>query len=103
MLLAERWASCGERVCLPFRVLDFLAAGPITAMLAGLGDGTTTGAVIGALVGVGIPEFEAKRYERRLKAGLALVVHCANSDEVERARKILEKNGSAEIGTAHEA
>ena len=40
----------------------FLAAGPITAMLAGLGAGTTTGAVIGALVGIGIPEFEAKRY-----------------------------------------
>jgi hypothetical protein len=82
----------------------FLAAGPITAMLAGLGAGTTTGAVIGALVGIGIPEFEAKRYEQRLKAGLALVtVHCENSDEAERAKKILEQNGSAEIGTAHEA
>ena len=82
----------------------FLAAGPVTAMLAGLGPGTTTGAVIGALVGVGIPEFEAKRYEHRLKAGLTLVaVHCENSDEVERAKTILEQSRSAEIGTVREA
>jgi hypothetical protein len=39
-----------------------LAAGPIRAMLARLGAGSTE-AVIGALVGIGIPEFEAKRYE----------------------------------------
>jgi hypothetical protein len=66
----------------------FLAAGPITAMLAGLGDGTTTGAVISVLVGIGIPEFHAKRYEHRLKAGLTLVaVHCENPDEVEPARQ----------------
>jgi hypothetical protein len=73
-------------------------------MLAGLGAGSTTGAVIGALVGIGISEFEAKRYAHRFKAGLALAaVHCENPDEVERAKKILEQNGSAEIGTAREA
>jgi hypothetical protein len=66
----------------------FLAAWPITAMHAGLGAGTTTGAVISALVGIGIPEFDAKQYEHRLKAGLTLgAVHCENSAEIEPAKQ----------------
>ena len=41
--------------------------------------------MLGALVGMGIPEYEAKRYEGRiLKGGLLLSVH---SDDSEWARK----------------
>jgi uncharacterized protein YcfJ len=36
---------------------------PIMGALAGLGAGAATGGLIGALVGMGIPEYEAKRYE----------------------------------------
>jgi uncharacterized membrane protein len=41
--------------------------------LAGLGVGAAAGGLIGALVGMGIPEYEAKRYEGRVKDGGILV------------------------------
>jgi hypothetical protein len=54
-----------------------IAAGPITATLAGIGAGGTVGGITGALVGLGIPEYEAKRYEGRVKkGGILLSVHC---------------------------
>ncbi|HEY7334580.1 MAG TPA: hypothetical protein VH639_06825 [Bryobacteraceae bacterium] len=42
-----------------------IAAGPIMALLAGAGAGGAVGTLIGALVGMGIPEYEAERYEGR--------------------------------------
>jgi hypothetical protein len=41
----------------------FIAAGPIMAGLAGLGVDGAIGGLIGALIGMGMPEYEAKRYE----------------------------------------
>lgn len=42
---------------------------------------------IGALIGMGIPEYEAKRYEGWVKDGGALLsVHCETSDQISRAR-----------------
>src|SRR5437588_4302224 len=40
----------------------FVAAGPILTMLGGIGAGGAVGGFAGALIGVGIPEYEAKRY-----------------------------------------
>ena len=39
------------------------------AALAGLGVGGAEGGMVGALVGLGIPEYEAKRYEGAVKDG----------------------------------
>src|SRR6202048_48192 len=47
----------------------FIAAGPIMAALSGVGIGGTVGGITGALIGMGIPEYEAKRYEGRLEQG----------------------------------
>src|SRR6516165_5098115 len=41
----------------------FFAAGPIMAALSGVGAGGVVGGLVGAVVGMGIPEYEAKRYE----------------------------------------
>src|SRR5258708_37389688 len=69
----------------------FIAAGPIMAALAGVGVGGAIGGVTGALVGLGIPEYEAKRYEGRIrKGGILLSVHCETSDEITRAKHIME-------------
>ena len=38
----------------------FIAAGPIMAALAGMGAGAVLGGATGALVGIGIPEYEVK-------------------------------------------
>lgn len=82
----------------------FIAAGPIMAALAGMGVGGAVGGVTGALVGMGIPEFEAKRYEGRLqKGGILVSVHCDTSEEVKRAKDILQRTGAEDISTAGEA
>src|SRR5438045_6910510 len=82
----------------------FIAAGPIVAALAGVGVGGAVGGLTGALVGFGIPEYEAKRYEGRLtQGGILLSVHCDTSDEIDRAKTILERTGAEDIATTAES
>jgi hypothetical protein len=81
-----------------------IAAGPIMAALAGVGVGGAVGGVTGGLIGLGIPEFEAKRYEGRLKkGGILLSVHCDTSDEVKRAKEILGREGGEDISSTGES
>jgi hypothetical protein len=49
-------------------------AGPIMAAMAGVGVGGAVGGVTGALVGLGIPEYEAKRYEGFVKKRWNIIV-----------------------------
>ena len=82
----------------------FIAAGPIMGILGGIGVGSAIGGVAGALVGLGIPEYEAKRYEGRIrKGGILLSVHCDSHDWAKRARSILEQTGAEDISSAMEA
>ena len=82
----------------------FIAAGPIMAGLAGLGVGGAVGGVTGALIGAGIPEFEAKKYEGRLqKGGILLSVHCDTSEEIKRAKDILERTNAEDVSSTGEA
>ena len=80
-----------------------IAAGPIMAGLAGLGIGGAVGGLVGALVGMGIPEYEAKRYEGRVKdGGILLSVHCNTSEEISKAKDILEATGAEDIASSGE-
>jgi hypothetical protein len=73
-------------------------------VLAGLGSGGFVGGVVGALVGMGIPEYEAKRYEGRIKEGGILVsIHCDNSEWVSRAKDLLKETGAEDISSRDEA
>ena len=82
----------------------FVAAGPILAMLSGIGVGGTVGGFTGALIGVGIPEYEAKRYEGRIRnGGILLSVHCDNSDWAKRAKEVLEHTGAGDVASSGEA
>ncbi len=82
----------------------FIAAGPIMAILAGVGVGGTVGTIVGALVGMGIPEYEARRYEGRIKSGgILLSVHCDSHEWVKRAKSILENTGADDVASAGEA
>ncbi len=66
--------------------------------------GAAVGGITGALVGLGIPEFEARRYEGKIKAGNILIsVHSETSDGANKARKIFEQAGAEDISTASEA
>jgi len=82
----------------------FVVAGPIISALAGVGVGGALGAIAGALVGMGIPEFEVKRYEGRVKAGgILLSVHCDSSEWTKRAKGILEQTGAHDVCSTGEA
>jgi Protein of unknown function (DUF3341) len=82
----------------------FIAAGPILAALAGAGAGGAVGTVTGGLVGFGLPEYEAKRYEGRVKnGGTLLSVHCDDSDWTKKAKKILQDNGATDVSSTGEA
>jgi len=74
------------------------------ATLAGLGAGGAVGGLVGALAGAGIPEYEAKRYEGRVKnGGVLLSVHCDTSDEIKRAKEFLKATGAEDISSSGEA
>jgi hypothetical protein len=82
----------------------FIAAGPIVAALAGAGAGGAVGGLVGGLAGMGIPEYEAKRYEGRIrKGGILLSVHCDDSEWTGRAKDILEDSGAGDISSTGEA
>jgi hypothetical protein len=82
----------------------FIAAGPIMAALARVGVGGAIGGIAGALIGMGIPEYEAKRYEGRVKeGGILLSVHSDDSAWTKRAKEILERTDTQDISSTGEA
>lgn len=77
-----------------------IAAGPILGALTGLAVGGTVGGVSGALIGMGIPEYEAQQYESKLKEGnILMCVHASDSDEAARAREIFTEEKAESIST----
>jgi hypothetical protein len=82
----------------------FIAAGPIIATLAGIGAGAAVGGIAGGLIGLEMPEYEAKRYEGRVrKGGILVSVHCDNAVWTKSAKKVLEQTGAEDISTTGEA
>jgi Protein of unknown function (DUF2934) len=81
----------------------FIAAGPLLAALSGGAVGAALGGIAGALVGMGIPEYEAKRYEGKIKGGNVLIsVHTENNDMADRAQTIFKQAGAEDISSAGE-
>ena len=81
----------------------FIAAGPIMAAIAGAGVGGTVGGIAGGLIGLGIPEFEAERYEGYIKkGGILLSVHVDDGKWEEKAKDILEECGAKNVATTSE-
>ena len=76
----------------------FIAAGPIMAALAGAAVGAAAGGLTGSLVGLGIPEYEAKQYEGKiLKGNILISVHTETGDEIDRAKEIFKREGAQDI------
>jgi hypothetical protein len=77
-----------------------LIAGPLFGAFAG----ATAGGAVGVLVGLGIPEDEAKLYEERLKKGGILVsVHTQNDEKTKQAKAILQNTGATDVAATQEA
>ena len=82
----------------------FIAAGPVMAALAGLGAGGALGGIAGGLVGLGMPEYEAKRYQGRIRdGGILLSVHSDGSTWTKHAKSVLERTGAQNLSSAGEA
>lgn len=76
----------------------FIAAGPIIAALSGAAVAATVGGLAGGLIGLGIPELEAKRYEGKIKAGnILLSVHTEDWDEIKGVEAIFKEAGAEDI------
>jgi hypothetical protein len=75
-----------------------LVAGPLVGALTGGAIGVATGGFLGALVGAGIPEVEAKFYEESLKKeGNALLVAHIPKDMVKEVKAIFNRCGAQSV------
>ncbi|MBI3867240.1 MAG: DUF3341 domain-containing protein [Verrucomicrobia bacterium] len=82
---------------------SFVAAGPIVAAVSGAAVGGAVCGIAGALIGLGIPEYEAMRYEGKVKRGGILIsVHTEDLDEVRTAKEVFELAGATDISTTGE-
>jgi hypothetical protein len=78
----------------------FIAAGPIMAALSGAVVGAGVGGITGLLVGMGIPEDEARLYEERVRAGDILVsVHTDDPAHRALAQDVLARAGADDVGS----
>jgi len=74
-----------------------IAGGTLASTLAGAGIGAAAGGLIGALAGMGIPEEDARHFDRGFQAGGTLVTVDAGN-RVEEARECLLESG-ADLGS----
>ncbi|MFN0067725.1 MAG: DUF3341 domain-containing protein [Limisphaerales bacterium] len=82
----------------------FIAAGPIMAALSGAAVGATVGGIAGGLIGLGIPEYEAKRYEGKVREGKILIsVHTESGEEIKLAKEIFTSERAEDISVTGEA
>ncbi len=81
-----------------------IAAGPIVAALAGVGAMGAVGGIIGGLAGMGVPEYEAIRFEGRIKQGGVLMsVHCDDAHWVKRAKEVMRNTGAEGVDSTSES
>lgn len=96
------WLAGAGALAIP-GIGPFVAAGPLMAAIAGAGIGGTVGGLTGALVGSGIPEDEAKKYESYVKEGsMLLSVHADDTNWMNKARMILESGGAKDVSVVPE-
>lgn len=80
-----------------------VAAGPIMGLLSGAAVGATVGGITGGLIGLGIPEYEAKRYEEGLRSGKVLVsCRCHDDDQAKACEELFKRSGARDICSVEE-
>lgn len=59
--------------------------------------------IVGGLIGMGIPEYEAKLYDGKIQGGNSLIsVHTDNSDQVDSVKDIYKRAGAEDIHSTSE-
>lgn len=91
------WLAAIGAITIP-GIGPFIAAGPIVAAITGAGVGSAIGGIAGALIGLGVPEFEARKVERAVREGGILVaVHSDDVRYIESARGVLESTKANDV------
>jgi hypothetical protein len=76
-----------------------IAAGTLASTLTGAGIGAAAGGLIGALAGMGVPDEDAKHFERGFQEGGVLVTVEAGEDAAQARQALIL--GDADLGPAH--
>ena len=76
-----------------------LAVGPLAAALISAAGGAAAGGLVGALVGWGVPEEDAKYYEGEVQAGRYLVT-VDRDDRADNSRGVFSRHGGYDRATA---
>ncbi len=74
------------------------ALGPLLSMFTGAAAGAAIGSMMGGLVGLGIPETEAARYDTLIRQGRMLIsVKASNVERAKRAEEICLAHGGQDL------
>jgi hypothetical protein len=76
-----------------------IVLGPLAGLIAGAIGGAGVGALVNGLMALGIPKDSALKYQSRLQAGEFLVAVTGTTDEVTRARQVLQNSGEIQLDT----
>ncbi len=74
-----------------------IAAGPLVAAITGTTLGAATGGLLGALNGMGVPDFEAKTYDQGVREGSTLLIVQARPELVAPVSAILREHHAVRI------
>jgi hypothetical protein len=98
----EWFAATGALIALGRKT--FLIAGPIVSTLAEVAIGGRLDGLSQALIALGQPEYEAKRYHARIEnGGILLLVHCKDPACTNKVKHLLTSTGAEDISTAEAA
>jgi hypothetical protein len=79
----------------------FIAAGPILIELSRIPEKGTLGGLMGALIGVGIPEHDAQHYQEKIKGGRTLIaVNTGNMEARDTANNIFQQAHAEDISSS---
>ncbi len=94
--IAAAVAVVGTTIAIPG--LGIFIAGPAAAALAGLGAGSLTAGVVGALIGLGIPEERVKHYQSGIdEGGIVLGVKPRSADDATHIEQEWKTNNGQHI------
>jgi hypothetical protein len=93
-----------ERYLVTPWTINLINAGPGMAILSGMAAFGVVGFILGGMIGLAFPEYEARKYERRIKVGSTLLaVHTDTADEVKTAEEALKRTSAIGIHHIEEA
>ncbi len=81
----------------------FALAGPIVMALAGFSDGGSSWSLSEALVGIGIPAGEVRKYQTRIENGdILMSVSCSGAAFMNKAKQLFVSTGAEDISSTGE-